>query len=50
MVDETGPDFVEAIMYRATTGPYRGEYMLSCAKNRCGYLGELVDGFVVTLT
>ena len=34
------PDFVEAAIYRATSGHYSGEYVATCAKNRCGYLGE----------
>jgi len=35
-----GPDFVETAIYLATSGTYAGEYVASCAKDNCGYLGE----------
>lgn len=38
--DESEPDYVEAAIYRATTGPYAGQYVISCAQDKCGYLGQ----------
>lgn len=40
LINPTGPDFVEAAIYVATSGTYAGEYVTSCAKDACGYLGE----------
>lgn len=40
MQDATQPDFVEAAMYMITVGLLSGEYVASCARNRCGYFGE----------
>lgn len=41
LIYPNGPDFVESAMYFATTGSHAGLYVASCAKNKCGYLGEL---------
>jgi hypothetical protein len=40
MIDENGPDFVEAAMYRTTAGAFAGQYVIGCVHDRCGYLGE----------
>lgn len=40
MVNENGPDFVEAAMYMVTTGKFAGHYVIGCVEDRCGYLGE----------
>jgi hypothetical protein len=34
------PKFVEAAIYLITTGLYGGQYVASCANDRCGYFGE----------
>jgi hypothetical protein len=49
MKDGDAPDFVEAAMYLATAGPFAGQYLIGCARDKCGYLGEwgrLSYGFV----
>lgn len=40
LLDESGPDYVEAAMYMATVGPYAGQYVIGCANDQCGYLGQ----------
>ena len=40
LIDENGPDYVEAAMYMATIGPYAGQCLISCANDACGYLGK----------
>jgi hypothetical protein len=40
LINPTGPDFVEAAIYLATSGTYAGEYVASCATDNCGYLGK----------
>lgn len=40
LIDENGPDYVEAAMYMAAVGTFAGKYVISCAKDRCGYLGK----------
>ena len=40
LADENGPDFVEAAIYMATIGPYIGQYVISCANDKRGYLGK----------
>lgn len=40
-ISEAQPDFVEAAIYLAPTGPNAGYYVASCARDECGYLGEL---------
>ena len=40
MKDASAPDFVEAAMYLATAGPFAGQYVIGCAQDKCGYLGE----------
>jgi hypothetical protein len=32
--------YTESAVYIAVTGPYFGEYVASCALNRCGYSGK----------
>jgi hypothetical protein len=47
--DADAPDYVEAAMYRAIAGPFAGQYVIGCAQDKCGYLGEwgrLSYGFV----
>lgn len=34
------PDFVEAAIYVLPVGPFSGQYVASCAQDRCGYFGE----------
>lgn len=34
------PDFIEAAIYKAAEGEYRGQYVAGCAKNECGYIGK----------
>jgi hypothetical protein len=41
MAETTQPDFVEAPIYMALVGPCAGEYVASCARDRCGYFGKL---------
>jgi hypothetical protein len=41
-IDVTGPDFVESTLCVVTLGPFTGEYAFMCARDRCGYFGELV--------
>jgi hypothetical protein len=43
LVDTNGPDFVESVIRNATTGPFVGEYAAMCARERCGYFGELLQ-------
>ena len=40
LLDKNGPDYVEAAMYMAIVGPYTGQYVISCADDKCGYLGN----------
>lgn len=40
LVNPRGLDFVEAAMYFTTTGSHAGQYIASCAKDQCGYLGD----------
>ena len=42
MVDVNQPDFVEAAMYMPATGPFAGQYISTCAQDKCGYFGEPV--------
>jgi hypothetical protein len=41
MTDPNQPDFVEAAIYVVTAGPFSGQYVASCARDQCGYFGEL---------
>ena len=36
-------DIVESAVFVAATGPYRGFYVASCARDLCKYLGEYTD-------
>ena len=40
LIDPMRPDFMESTMYHATTGMHTGEYVASCTKDKCVYLGE----------
>ena len=40
MVHASQPDFVEAAIYVLPVGPFSGQYVASCAQDRCGYFGE----------
>jgi hypothetical protein len=40
LVDQNGPDFVEAAIYVVSTGALSGEYVASCALEKCGYFGR----------
>ena len=39
LVDPNAPDFVESAMYRATDGKFLGQFVATCAHNRCNYIG-----------
>jgi hypothetical protein len=39
MAEGNVQDYVEAAIYQATSGPFSGEYVASCARDRCGYFG-----------
>jgi hypothetical protein len=43
MVNQDGPEFVEAAIYMVRTGHLAGQYVASCALDQCGYLGESCD-------
>jgi hypothetical protein len=40
MTDTTIPDFVEAAIYVAYDGNHTGQYVATCAKDLCGYIGK----------
>lgn len=40
LIDPTSPDFVEAAIHIPTSGTHAGEYVASCEKDRCDYMGE----------
>ena len=40
LADPYAPDFVESAIYRRTESPYMGEWVATCARNKCGYFGE----------
>jgi len=42
MMDPMTPDFVEAAIYMASDGDNAGQYVATCAKDKCGYFGEPV--------
>ena len=39
LVDPNAPDFMELAMYRVTDGKFLGQFVATCAHNRCGYIG-----------
>ena len=39
LVDLNAPDFVESAMYRATDSEFLGQFVATCADNRCSYIG-----------
>jgi hypothetical protein len=43
--DADMPQYVESSIYMAFDGPFFGEYVASCATNRCSYLGE--RGYII---
>ena len=40
LADPYAPGFVESAIYRRTESPYMGEWVATCARNKCGYFGE----------
>ena len=42
MIDVDQPDFVEAAMYMPSSGPFAGQYIAMCARDRCEYFGKLM--------
>ena len=40
LLDKNGPDYIKAAMYMAIIGSYTGQYVISCANDKCGYLGN----------
>ena len=40
LINPMGPNFVETMIYLTTSGMYAGEYVASCTKDDCSYLGE----------
>jgi len=42
-MNQDGPDFVEAATYMVRAGHLAGQYVASCALDKCGYLGESCD-------
>jgi hypothetical protein len=43
MMDETSPDYIEAPIYMVRSGPFGGMYVVSCARDRCGYMGKFLQ-------
>jgi hypothetical protein len=43
LVDQNGPDFVEAAIYIPSTGALSGEYVASCALRKCSYFGKSLE-------
>jgi hypothetical protein len=41
LADQNGPDFVEAAIY--PSGALSGEYVASCASEKCGYFGKSLE-------
>ena len=41
LVDPNALDFVESAMYRATDGKFLGQFVATCARNICSYIGGL---------
>lgn len=46
MMDTAKPDFMEAAIYKACQGREAGQYVATCAKDECGYVGESSDGIL----
>lgn len=44
-VDPNQPDFVEAAIFPVPRGVISGEYIATCARNRCGYFGTYTIDF-----
>ena len=40
LMDLGGPAFVEAAIYMVRKGPLAGQYIASCARDVCGYIGK----------
>jgi hypothetical protein len=40
MIDTNKPDYIEAAIYKASTGEQAGRYIASCVKDACGYFGK----------
>jgi hypothetical protein len=37
---EPDPVYIEAAIFLSTSGHHSGEYIASCAQERCGYIGK----------
>jgi hypothetical protein len=46
MMDATKPDFIEAAIYKVRQGGEAGQYVATCAKDKCGYAGESSDSMM----
>lgn len=44
MMDAARPDFIEAAIYKARKGREAGQYVATCAKDECGYIGASNEG------
>ena len=40
LVDPNAPDFMESAMYKATDSKFLGQFVATCAHNRCNYIGR----------
>lgn len=49
LAEETQPDYVEAPIYMASLGESAGQYVASCARDRCGYFGESMRYYFRTI-
>jgi hypothetical protein len=43
LADQHGPDFVEAAIYVVPRGMLSGEYVASCASEKCSYFGKSLE-------
>lgn len=41
LVSNNQPDFVEAAIYMPSEGDHAGKYIANCARDLCGYQGQL---------
>jgi hypothetical protein len=46
MMDAAKPDFIEAAIHKARKGREVGQYIATCAKDKCGYIGVSNEGVV----
>jgi hypothetical protein len=47
MMDAARADFIEAAIYKARKGREAGQYVATCAKDECGYMGASNAGRAV---